>query len=91
MLTGRPYLDFDLRETPGAQADNVNRIRHQIPIPPRRVNPAIPKRLEGVVLKALAKEPGNRYQSVDQMVKALGEILEKREREPRTVPYCQAS
>ena len=85
MLTGRPYLDFDLRETPGAQADNVNRIRHQMPVPPRTVNPAIPEWLESVVLKALTKEPGHRYQSVEQMVKAPKGLGEKREPEPRTI------
>ena len=85
MLTGSPYLDFDLRETPGAQADNVNRSRHQMPVPPRTVNPAIPKWLEDVVLKALAKKPGSRYQSVEQMVKAMEGIGEKEEPEPRTV------
>ncbi len=37
MLTGRTYLDFDQRETPATQADNVYRIRRQQPGPPQRL------------------------------------------------------
>jgi beta-lactam-binding protein with PASTA domain/tRNA A-37 threonylcarbamoyl transferase component Bud32 len=37
------------------------------PVPPRVVNPDIPEGLEAVVMKALAKNPENRYQSADQM------------------------
>ncbi|MDQ4148771.1 MAG: Stk1 family PASTA domain-containing Ser/Thr kinase, partial [Actinomycetota bacterium] len=37
------------------------------PIPPRRINPNIPEALEAIVMKALAKNPDNRYQSADEM------------------------
>ncbi|HSJ55909.1 MAG TPA: serine/threonine-protein kinase, partial [Anaerolineae bacterium] len=56
MLAGRPYLGFDERETPGAQADNVYRIRHEAPAVPSIYNPAVPAWLDAVVLKALAKD-----------------------------------
>jgi serine/threonine-protein kinase len=35
------------------------------PVPPRRLNPAIPRDLDFVVLKALRREPDGRYASVD--------------------------
>lgn len=60
-LTGRAYLDFDQRDTPRAQADNVQRIYTNQPIPPSRHNPHIPAWLDGVVLKALAKQPEARF------------------------------
>ena len=37
------------------------------PTPPSRLNPDVPAPLEAIVLKALAKNPDNRYQSSDEM------------------------
>ena len=73
MLTGRTYLEFDERETPGAQADNVHRIRSQRPDPPSARQRRIPAWLDGVVLKALSKEPGDRFASAAEMRAALAE------------------
>ena len=41
------------------------------PTPPRAYNPAIPADLEGIILCALAKNPGDRFQSMEQMQAAL--------------------
>jgi hypothetical protein len=41
------------------------------PPPPREINPGIPEAVEQVVLKALAKEPVDRFQRAGQMVRAL--------------------
>ena len=71
MLTGRTYLDFDERETPGAQADNVLRIRNAEPDPPSAHNRRIPAWLDKVVLKALSKLPEERYGSAAGMQVAL--------------------
>jgi eukaryotic-like serine/threonine-protein kinase len=71
MLTGRTYLDFDARETPGAQAENVLRIRGQAPLPPGRYNPGIPAWLDRVVLRALAKRREERYGSAAELREAL--------------------
>ncbi len=48
------------------------------PLPmPRKVNPAVPEAIERVLLKALAKERGDRYGSVEEMVKAFNVSLTK--------------
>ncbi len=41
------------------------------PRPPSELNPAIPPSLDGVVLRALAKEPGERYADADELIAAL--------------------
>jgi hypothetical protein len=71
MLVGRPYLDFDQRETPGAQADNVLRIRSQEPKPLSTSNQSVPAWLDAVVLKALAKNPVGRYANTREFRNAL--------------------
>jgi serine/threonine protein kinase len=71
MLTGRSYLDFDQRETPGAQADNVLRIRTETTHPPSVLNRRVPGWLDAVVLKALAKQPEQRYTGIEALRKAL--------------------
>jgi serine/threonine-protein kinase len=40
---------------------------HEEPRPPQSVNAGVPDRLNGIILKALAKSPGARYASADQM------------------------
>jgi serine/threonine protein kinase len=60
MVTGRHYLDFTLRDTPGAYADNVERVRHQMPKPMSDV----PAAVERVIARTLAKSPGARYPDV---------------------------
>jgi WD40 repeat protein/serine/threonine protein kinase len=39
----------------------IQRVRFEEPQPPRRLNPAVPRDLETIALKCLAKEPGRRY------------------------------
>jgi tRNA A-37 threonylcarbamoyl transferase component Bud32/tetratricopeptide (TPR) repeat protein len=47
------------------------------PLPmPRELNPDLPESLERVLLKALAKEPDDRFQSVEELVTALEGALE---------------
>jgi serine/threonine-protein kinase len=42
------------------------------PLPlPRQINPSVPEPFERVILKALAKDPDDRYQSADEMARAL--------------------
>jgi serine/threonine-protein kinase len=60
MLAGRPYLDFDLRHTPSAQADNIHRVRTERPNP----IPGVPIEIMDVILRTLAKDPDERYADV---------------------------
>ncbi|MFH0778066.1 MAG: serine/threonine-protein kinase, partial [Candidatus Eisenbacteria bacterium] len=41
------------------------------PASPRDINPSIPGHLQGIVLKLLEKEPGQRFQTADQLSQAL--------------------
>ena len=71
MLAGKTYLDFDERETPRAQSDNVQRIFREQPQPPSTHNRRVPAWLDQVVLRTLAKAPGDRYGSADELRAAL--------------------
>jgi serine/threonine-protein kinase len=64
-LTGQVPFDAD---TPVAVA--LKQVSEQ-PRPPSRLNPKVPPALDAVVLRALAKEPGNRYASADEFLRAL--------------------
>jgi predicted Ser/Thr protein kinase len=67
MLTGRPPYGSD------APANILVRLLCDEPSPPRRIDRRIPKDLETICLKAMAKEPGRRYATVG----ALGEDLRR--------------
>ncbi len=43
----------------------------EAPVPPRRINPSIPPALDAVVLKALAKDPKDRYANATEFLRAL--------------------
>jgi serine/threonine protein kinase len=48
---------------------------HAPPRPPRQLNPSIPEALERVILRAIAKNPDDRFQMADDLVAALHESL----------------
>src|SRR5205807_10214811 len=45
----------------------LRRILQDEPVAPRRINPSIPRDLETVILKAIAKEPPTRYSSACEL------------------------
>jgi tRNA A-37 threonylcarbamoyl transferase component Bud32 len=65
MLVGEPPFDA---ETPLAIL--MKHVNDPLPLP-RQQDPSIPVPFEGVVLKALAKRPGDRYQTAEEMAQAL--------------------
>ena len=70
MLCGRPAFDCQsLFELMAAQVV-------QAPSPPDQVNPAVPKELATVVLKALVKDPAGRYQTAADFDEALVKVSE---------------
>ena len=61
------------------QAESTLALMYKVvhePLPPiRQVRPGLPAGVEGVLAKALAKEPGDRYATVSSFVEALGQAL----------------
>jgi serine/threonine-protein kinase len=51
------------------------KIVHTEPVPPAKLNPAIPPQLESVILKCLAKNPANRYQTGEELAQDLAQLL----------------
>lgn len=65
MLTGRvPF------EAESAVAVAMKQVSEQ-PMPPSAINPHVPRSLDAVVLRALAKQPENRFASADELRSAL--------------------
>jgi serine/threonine-protein kinase len=69
MLSGNPPFTGD---SPVAIA--YKHVRDD-PVPPSRVNPDIPGGLEAVVIKSMAKNPANRYQTAAEMEQDLERVL----------------
>src|SRR5687768_14474415 len=64
-LTGRVPFEGD-----SAVAVALKQVSEQ-PHPPSRLNPAIPPALDAVVMRALAKDPANRFATADEFIAAL--------------------
>jgi hypothetical protein len=62
LLTGRYPC------TGTSQAEIIRNIRETPPVRPTKLQPEIPKRLEAVVLKMLAKRQEDRYQTAEQLL-----------------------
>jgi serine/threonine protein kinase/ligand-binding sensor domain-containing protein len=69
MVTGQTPFEA---ETPMAVI--IKHMTEALPLP-SQVNPQLPPAVERVILKALAKEPDDRYQNVTDMIKALQEAV----------------
>jgi WD40 repeat protein/serine/threonine protein kinase len=65
MLTLRPAFDQ------GPRGTLLEQIAHMDPPRPRQLDPRIPRDLETIVLKAMAKEPGRRYASAGELAEDL--------------------
>jgi len=77
LLTLRPGYDDTERSS------LIRRITQEVPVPPRRIDPRIPRDLETIVLKAMAREPADRYVSAEVMAADLQRFLEDRPIEAR--------
>lgn len=55
----------------------VRKITYLEPVPPRKINPEISADLEFVILKALEKNPEERFENAAQFLRAVEELLEE--------------
>src|SRR5262249_9149657 len=65
LLTLRPAIDGQDRQ------EILRKIAQEEPAPPRRLNPAVPRDLETVLLKAIAQEPAERYAAASELAGGL--------------------
>jgi tetratricopeptide (TPR) repeat protein len=70
LLTLQPAFPGDNRQTV------LRQIAEREPIAPRRQNPAVPRELETILLKAMAKEPESRYATAQELAEDLRRFLE---------------
>jgi WD40 repeat protein/serine/threonine protein kinase len=70
LLTGRmPLLGIHILDT-------LQRVRNEEPIPPRRLQPRVPRDLNTICLKCLRKEPRQRYVSAQHLADDLQRFLD---------------
>jgi serine/threonine protein kinase/WD40 repeat protein/tetratricopeptide (TPR) repeat protein len=72
LLTLRPAFDVSDRNK------LVKQVMHDEPVRPRKLNPGVPRDLETVVLKAIARDPAHRYQTPAEMAEDLKRFVEDR-------------
>jgi serine/threonine protein kinase/tetratricopeptide (TPR) repeat protein len=70
LLTLRPAIDGQDRQ------EVLRKIAQEEPASPRRLNPSIPRELETIVSKAIAKEPESRYATGQELADDLRRFLE---------------
>jgi len=71
------------------QLELIHRIENDPPVPPRHHDHHIPRDLETIVLKALAKVRNDRFANADEMAQELRRFLENRPIRSRPIPYYQ--
>ena len=60
--------------TGGSKIEISSKVLQVDPRKPSELNPGIPKGLEKIILKAMAKEPADRYQTADEILRDLREL-----------------
>jgi len=69
ILTGQP--PFHAKST----KELLRKVRHESPRPPRQINPEVAEPLQAICLKALAKVPGQRYDSAADLAQEVQRYL----------------
>jgi len=73
----------------GTEVSILELVRQCVITPAREINPRVPEPLDRVIMKALAREPDERYQDAGQMQRGLERFL--RERPPVSARISRAS
>jgi serine/threonine protein kinase/WD40 repeat protein len=83
MLTLRPAFHDANRER------LIEKVLHEPPVPPRKLDPHIPRDLETIVLKCLAKDPAERYASADVLAEDVRRFLADRPIKARRASWSE--
>lgn len=70
LVCGRPPYELS-----GSLFEMARTIAETPPLPPRRADPGVPTDLQAVILRALAKDPGQRYRSAAALGADLDRVL----------------
>jgi serine/threonine protein kinase len=62
----------------GTELTILELVRQCLVTPPRDINPRVPEALDRIIMKALAREPDERYQDAGQMQRGLERFLRER-------------
>ncbi len=83
LLTLRPGFEDSSR------SGLIGQITHGEPLRPRKINPEIPRDLETITLKAIARDPAHRYQTAGELARDLQCYLEDRPIQARRVSAAE--